>query len=203
MENSVVRPGTVLEHDARSSLFLPVYKGFRVIVTALWHNCADSLLVHQRDKLVELGFNYDAAAVEPALAADTLPFQVPSTTLTRTCIELCCSANSKIGANTLLSAGCKKIRFTERHDLTTDFGVNLAIETVKIAQRSNKGKVMLWIAIPCTGGCPWHRLNKRFPSAVLKIAKSKTLFEKLWENCMKVVKFALNAGGAMIAIEWP
>jgi hypothetical protein len=79
----------------------------------------------------------------------------------------------------------------------------LAMNSVKTAQLAHSGHLLIWVAIPCTGGCPWHRVNKRYVSARVKIAKSRNLFLKLWENCSKVIKYALDSGGAMIGIEWP
>ncbi len=197
--------GSVRQHDASSGLSLPVFKGFRVVVTAMWHKCALAMLPHQRERLVALGFPYAEHARTPALGVVDVYDDnfVPDAITNRTCIELCCDVDSKIGSDTHSALACRKVRFTIRHDLTSESGVQLAMDAVTTAQLAHPGHLLVWISVPCTGGCPWHHVNGRYASAQKKIQEDKILFEKLWENCAKIAEYAMRSGGAMIAVEWP
>ncbi len=62
---------------------------------------------------------------------------------------------------------------------------------------------MIWVSIPCTGGCQWNRVNKRFPTAQVKQKAHLALFQALWASCVRVMDYAVATGGAAIAIEWP
>ena len=63
--------------------------------------------------------------------------------------------------------------------------------------------VLLWGALPCTGGSLYQHLNWRLgPKTRAKIRSHWALFRKLWTNFEKVCDACISVGGH-IAIEWP
>ena len=55
---------------------------------------------------------------------------------------------------------CSVVRLTEREDMTTDYGIRFAQSAVNNSSKDNM--VLVWSAIPCTGGSPLQNINKRF-----------------------------------------
>ena len=75
--------------------------------------------------------------------------------------------------------------------------------TMKMQQTKLKKKVMLWSAIPCTGGCPFVSVNIHKGKATEeKIANHWKLFRKLWNVFMKISDQVILQGG-LVAVEWP
>ena len=85
----------------------------------------------------------------------------------RTIIEYCCGSESKLGQLTRFSKECKRVRLTIENDLRTEKGRRQALDEVRQAD----GSILLWCAIPCTGGSPWQNYNKKFPNARIMIAQ--------------------------------
>ena len=86
--------------------------------------------------------------------------------------------------------------------MTSSTGLHKALMSVRQSQMKHPGHVMLWCAIPCTGGSQWYRINRRFPTAREKRKKHLKLFHKLWSHFVTVAEFALR-DGCCLAIEWP
>ena len=70
------------------------------------------------------------------------------------------------------------------------------------AQKISPGCLLLWAAIPCIGGCPWQRLNRRHPRAKARIQQHRATWRKLWDNFVLAAEKAMLCG-AVIVIEWP
>jgi hypothetical protein len=131
-------------------------------------------------------------------------------------VEYCCGEDSLLGQTTKHSEGCISVRLTEAHDMTTKYGMDYAKSRVSEANRAN-GDILLWSAMPCTGGSPWQNYNKRFESARVKIQQHIELFDKLWCNFEKLVSYTQQqikqsrnksqgqpcASRMWTAIEWP
>mgnify|MGYP002810415627 CR=1 FL=1 len=216
---------TLVFHASTCDLVLPTFSGYRVIVTACWHKASDALPSAMKSVLTNQGFVLDSniSLREPCFKCSALhagggesnmheglidthehaSHIIPFGTLDRSLIELCCSANSRLGADCPESAGCARYRFTEREDLTSASGVRLALEAVHDCQYRAKGNLLIWCSIPCTGGCTWNRINAKFPSAQAKLAAHRELFHKLWSACVRIMCYALATGGATLVIEWP
>ena len=65
------------------------------------------------------------------------------------------------------------------------------------------GPVLLFGALPCTGGSPYQHLNwYRGAETRRKIRQHWAVFAKLWRN-FKVVAEACRAHGGHVALEWP
>ena len=117
---------------------------------------------------------------------------------TRTIVEFCCGENSRMGRTALKKPDCKVVRLTMKDDLRTPSGRETAIKAV-----TENPQVLLWVAIPCTGGCPWQRYNaKRSAETAGKIEEHRIEMRKLWKT-LEVVANVNRKNGGKIAIEWP
>ena len=114
----------------------------------------------------------------------------------RTLIEFCCGPSSLLGVETKHSRGCKVVRLTEEEDVTAPRGISVALEAIA------GPCTLLWGSIPCTGGCPWQKINRRRPGGEARLRKHFKLFKRMWKSFEQVARDVLKAGG-MVAIEWP
>ena len=123
----------------------------------------------------------------------------------RMLIEYCCSPSSKLGQITTSSRGCEVVRLTEEHDMTTDEGLNYALQAVR---RAPPGALMLWASLPCTGGSTFQYINqiknlkRRNVDGLSKWVDHWTLFKQLWRN-FTVLASAVHEAGGIVAVEWP
>ena len=62
----------------------------------------------------------------------------------------------------------------------------------------------MWVSTPCTGGCPWQRINRlRSNSDTLrKIEQHSQLHDRLWSAAKEVITHALSRG-CTVFVEWP
>ena len=72
----------------------------------------------------------------------------------RILLEFCCGEHSRIGQRRNIKPGCKVVRLTVKDDLRTSKGKEAALTAVK-----SNPNVLLWVAIPCAGGCPWQWIS--------------------------------------------
>jgi len=115
----------------------------------------------------------------------------------RRIVEFCCGENSRIGR--LAMPDCEVVRFTIKDDLTTEAALAKCLAAV-----AEPGvPVLLFGALPCTGGSPWQNLNWHVgPKTRSKIRAHRAVFRKLWRN-FGIVAQACRANGGRIALEWP
>ena len=71
----------------------------------------------------------------------------------RTLIEVCCGPDSDASKSKSVNESCECIRITESDDYTSESGLDKTNNAIIDAL------VLLLIALPCTGGCPWQRIN--------------------------------------------
>ena len=121
------------------------------------------------------------------------PAAPANTRCSRVIIEYCCGDHSKIGAMTKPYKGCRSERLTIREDMTTTKGLEYALKRIKHAHAQHE-LIMLWGALPCTGGSPWQNYNKQFPSAAAKIRIHIRTFNKLFANFKIVAREVILAG---------
>jgi len=114
----------------------------------------------------------------------------------RTLIEFCCSPDSLLGKVTKQSKRCNVVRLTQDVDVTSDHGIQMAMNSIV------GPNTLLWGSIPCTGGCPWQRINKNRPGGEAKLRKHVSIFKKIWESFARIARAVVDAGG-VVAIEWP
>ena len=115
----------------------------------------------------------------------------------RRIVEFCTNSDSRLGR--VAPPNCDVVRLTIDDDLTTSKGLNKALAAVS----DPNAQVLLFAAIPCTGGSQWQHLNwGRGLATQSKILEHREIFGKLFRNFVKVAA-ACDANGGHIAIEWP
>ena len=136
-----------------------------------------------------------SATTLPIAAATPAHARAPAPT--RRLVEFCCGHASRIGQRA--PAGCEVTRLTIDDDLTTQAGLEKAVEAVSHADVPT----LLFGALPCTGGSPYQRMNwYRGAKTRKKIRKHWAIFRALWRN-FKIVAETCIAQGGQVAIEWP
>ena len=100
--------------------------------------------------------------------------------INRMLLEWCCSDFSFFGMPSVDSRGCTVTRLTMREDMTSDVGCKCVQSAVNTAPKG--ATVLLWSAIPCTGGSPWHNFNKRLLGGMERIQEHWALFRTLWNT---------------------
>ena len=86
----------------------------------------------------------------------------------RRVVEFCCSDQSLFSSEAE-RRGIAVTRLTIADDVTTPRGL------AKASSACKEEGVLLWAAMPCTGGSPWQHINKRYASARAKIEKRREL----------------------------
>ena len=94
------------------------------------------------------------------------------------------------------------VRLTEREDMITGYGFRFAQSLVNIAKDDNL--VLIWSAIPCTGGSPWQNISRLFPGGEERIQGHLRILKALSKKLAMFVEW-LNYIGTRwrICIEWP
>ena len=116
----------------------------------------------------------------------------------RIIIEFCCGPKSKLGTPTTWSKDCLVIRITEELDATKQSTLQYVLHTIRTANVP----VMLFVAIPCTGGSPWQNINSKKPGGLRRMLKHKQLFNKLW-NMLEIICEEIHKHKYHFAFEWP
>ena len=109
-----------------------------------------------------------------------LPAQVADWRATRLVLEFCCSETSLMGSNAYQTGNCLVVRLTAERDMASQAGIAYAMNVI-----NNMGEgvyVFLWASMPCTGGSPWQRMNKKRASARARIAEHLGLHHQLFDN---------------------
>ena len=78
----------------------------------------------------------------------------------RVILEVGCGPNSLIGrfpGNN--SKGCRVVRITEAEDVCSARGLSLALAAIADSAKHCSGNLLVWVSLPCTGGCPWQRME--------------------------------------------
>ena len=119
----------------------------------------------------------------------------------RAIIEFCCSDESKIGEFSKDDPDCVVYRLTEKEDMTTDSGLEHAINIVDSIPAD--WHVLLWGSLPCTAGSPWQRINVKHAGARAKIDANIEIFESLILNFVILARHIKLRKSSDIAYEWP
>ena len=87
--------------------------------------------------------------------------------------------------------------------MSTKEGLDFALKKVK--QYASSGfNVLLWGAIPCTGGSPWQSYNIKLPGVAAKIRRHIALYRKLFANFSVLAKYVYSLGlRGFVVNEWP
>ena len=105
----------------------------------------------------------------------------------RLLVEFCCSEDSKLGEDRKSAKGCEVIRVTIKDDATKEetlakLGKKIRKFHESTAKDQGGNKVMIFVSLPCTGGCPWNRINKDNPGGLEKIESHQKEFKRLFKN---------------------
>ena len=216
--------GTALVIDGSRPHMSSKFDGKRISVVAFLHRATMALPADQLAYLRNLGFGVPVDpeplcepepgvsagnAAMPALPTSFDPNVEPEGDLgpkeaTATIVEFCCGKRSRMGHDYGHADQWKRIRLTIEDDLTTEAGIRRAEKMIREACKvHDPRKILLWVSIPCTGGCPWQRINKiKSPSTRTKIERCIAIMKSLWASMTRVASHLLDQGGG-IAIEWP
>ena len=115
-------------------------------------------------------------------------------------VEVCCGEDSRISERrNCEDHDCLCIRVTIADDFTKDDTACAVINVMKAYTE----RVLCWFALPCTGGCPFARMNARKNhKAKQRLEGHINLFSLLWENAVTVMKEA-KIWKSLTAFEWP
>ena len=113
-------------------------------------------------------------------------------------VEFCTNPDSRIGK--LAPPGVEVVRLTIKDDLTTPDGLAKAIDAVTTPDAT----VILFGALPCTGGSQCQRVNWHRGNADTRrnILEHRKVFRVLWRNFVIVAEQCVALGGG-VAFEWP
>ena len=117
-------------------------------------------------------------------------------------LEFCCGLDSLMGRPSYESRRSNHVRLTEREDMTSAAGIEFA----KAAANSAPPDILIviWTALPCTGGSPWQNINRRLPGCMERLRKQWQLFVKLWNRLQDFTSWLNSIRRRWrIVIEWP
>ena len=119
-------------------------------------------------------------------------------------VEVCCGPNSVLGE---VSPGFEgspadfnSSRITIEDDFRTEKGLKTALGEIEKASKSEVSVV--WLALPCTGGCPWNNINVMKPGGDVKIQQHINDFYALASNA-RILMHRARQLNVMLAWEWP
>lgn len=140
---------------------------------------------HQIDKPIENITKIDESELTPMeriqLAGGVAkPIVKPRTQANILLLEWCCFDALFFGMPSHESNTCSVVRLTEREDMTTDYGFRFAQSAVNNSGKDNM--VLIWSAIPCTGGPPWQNINQFSRRRRKNSGPSKVFQDSLEEN---------------------
>ena len=107
-----------------------------------------------------------------------------------------------MGGSIPQSVGCRVIRVTSEHDMTTERGLLWLLGVVREIPKHIP--ILLWGSIPCTGGSAWIRLNlKQYPNSFPgRLRMLRKQWRKMFLNFTRVCDVIRRRGGYW-ALEWP
>ena len=143
---------------------------------------------------------FDSMAAQSEAMPSPIARRKPTKISDHRLAEFCCSEDSVLGQPKFVRAGCRVLRLTMVDDPTTEASLQAALRAVTNAAPGEY--THLWAPLPCTAGCPWQHLNKKYPSALMKTEKNMHIFVKLIVNFEKVAREVVEQGGD-VSFEWP
>jgi len=119
----------------------------------------------------------------------------------RLIVEYCCDSDSPIADVKTIPQGTAVLRLTKEHDMTKQSSVRNALGIIERSVARGI-EVLLWSAIPCTGGSTLSYINGSSPGGAEKLQEHWKLWARLWHN-FETLAYRTNKLGGRIAIEWP
>ena len=120
----------------------------------------------------------------------------------RVIIEICCSEDSLLGrVDGPYGSDCHVVRVTEKMDLNSYKTRRDLLEVAKgYAKRGVP--ILVWVSLPCTGGCTWTFVNLTIPQNAPNVYEEKRKFLKLWSSFVNL-STGLDCCPVHYALEWP
>ena len=116
---------------------------------------------------------------------------------TWTIILLCTEPDSLMVRHNPFGDQCKIVEITEHDDFTSETGYQKVVDALR------GPNVVIFASLPCTGGSPWQIPNKKHPACRRLIAKHHKLFNKLFEQLLRLYRDHNCYGKIPILFEWP
>ena len=92
---------------------------------------------------------------------------------------------------------CEIVEITEVDDFTSANGY------AKVISALRRPKVAVFASLPCTGGSPWQIPNKKHPACQRLLAKHHKLFNRLFDQLVRLFREQGCLGVIPILFEWP
>ena len=163
--------------------------------------CQEEVTHASRSRRASSDRAFEALVAEARAIPSPVPRKMITPPSDRRLVEYCCGPDSLLGRTSKDQSGCAVVRLTVDNDLTTEEGLQHAMEAVKSAPEGQY--VHLWASMPCTAGSPWQAMNlHRHPGAREKIDKDIKTHEILMDNFVKVAEAVKERDGD-VSIEWP
>ena len=123
----------------------------------------DSLSRAKQQTLMNLSFNIGPHAFEPdswnsmreTTYCRTMPVNVVGQRNKRRLIEIACGRNSTLSKYAYGNEDCDCVRLTAEDDICWKSTHD------KIVAAASSENVLIWISLPCTGGCSYNAKNRR------------------------------------------
>ena len=123
-------------------------------------------------------------------------------TYDRVMIEYCCSKDSSLGRPNTFSKGCKIVRVHEDLNANSKSCEDMLVATTKTIKRDNpQAQVLVYAALPCTGGSSWQFVNEA-GGANEKVRERKRSFRRLLKS-LKRLMLRLAEYDPYLAFELP
>ena len=192
--------------SVRSSCLLPVAdmlcyhgKGDRFSIIAFSTRGFPKLSEEEHKQLAQFGFRLPRVITAAAHA----PLTRRPLNYDRVMVEFCCSPESKLGQAREASKSCHVVRVTEADDATKSKTIQVLVNknhTLCDEGGDTSKPLLLFASLPCTGGCPWQRINvEKNPEL---IQSHQELFIRLFKSFQSLCRMT-KSRNPCIAFELP
>ena len=189
---------TVMFDPSSRHVVLP-WKGDRFSIIAFSTRGFPKLSEEEKTQLMHFGFRLPRVITAAAHA----PLTRRPLNYDRVMVEFCCSPESKLGQAREASKHCHVVRVTEADDATKSKTIQALVS--KIHALCDEGgdtskPLLLFASLPCTGGCPWQRINvEKNPELV---QSHQELFIRLFKSFQSLCRM-IRSKNPCIAFELP
>ena len=178
---------TVMFDPSSRHVVLP-WKGDRLSIIAFSTRGFPKLSEEEKTQLMQFGFRLPRVITAAAHA----PLTRRPLNYDRVMVEFCCSPESKLGQAREASKHCHVVRVTEADDATKSKTIQALVS--KIHALCDEGgdtskPLLLFASLPCTGGCPWQRINvEKNPELVQSHQELLTRLFKSFQSLCRMIR---------------
>ena len=189
----------VIMFDPSSRHVVLPWKGNRFSIIAFSTRGFPKLSEEEHEQLAHFGFRLPRVITAAAHA----PLTRRPLNYDRVMVEFCCSPESKLGQAREASKRCHVVRVTEADDATRSKTIQALVS--KIHTLCDEGgdtskPLLLFASLPCTGGCPWQRINvEKNPKLV---QSHQELFIRLFKSFQSLCRM-IKSRNPCVAFELP